>query len=286
MTQKLSRFWQEEDDPRAPKPHLPPPWETIRCDAERSVAAIVVSHRVRRKVSGRLHKQTIYGDTGKEVAGSRGTTYRYFVVRKAVEELKNSESGRFNGARIIDIVDAGVRDIVRSWIDEHGGDPSTAFVHGYPKRGRRGPEIRKVRLRVKRQFELMTKASTGYADLGNNHHIAIYRSDDGNIDYDVVSLLEASRRLIRREPIVKRKREGVTDFVMSLSSGDLLKFANDGGTKLSVVRSVWSNGQVVLADHNDATHETEFRRRAKTIVEVGGTKISVDPIGRIRPAND
>ena len=286
MTQKLSRYWQEEDDPRAPQPNLPPPWETIRSDAESAVAAIVVSHRVRRKVSGQLHKETIYRDTGEEIAGVRGTTYRYFVRRKAVEELKNSESERFNGTRIIDIVDDGVRDIVRSWVDKHGGDPSAAFVHGYPKRGRKGPEIRKVRLRVKQQIELMTKASTGYADLGNNHHIAIYRLADGTVDYDVVSLLETSRRKARHEPVVRRERGDGAQFVMSLSPGDSLQLTRNGETKLKIVESVWSAGPVVMVDHDDAEGATVFRPGAKTIVLSGGKKVSVDPVGRIRPAND
>ena len=286
MTQKLSRYWQEEDDPRAPQPHLPPPWDTIRSDTERAVAAIVVSHRVRRKVSGQLHKETIYRDTGEETTGKRGTTYRNFVRRKAVEELKNSESERFNGTRIIDIVDGGVRDIVRRWVDNHGGDPGAAFVHGYPKRGRKGPEIRKVRLRVKQQIELMTKASTGYADLGNNHHIAIYRLADGTVDYDVVSLLEASRRKARCEPVVRRDRGDGAQFVMSLSPGDTLQLTRNGETGLKIVESVWSAGPVVMVDHDDAEGATVFRPGAKTIVSSGGRKVSVDPIGRIRPAND
>ena len=286
MMQRLSRYWQEEDDPRAPQPHLPPPWETIRSDAERAVAAIVVSHRVRRKVSGQFHKETIYGDTGEEIAGGRGTTYRYFVRRKPVEELKNSESERFNGTRIIDIVDDSVRDIVRSWVDKHGGDPSAAFMHGYPKRGRKGPEIRKVRLRVKQQIELMTKASTGYADLGNNHHIAIYRLADGAVDYEVVSLLEASRRKARHEPVVRRQRGDGAQFVMSLSPGDSLQLTRNGETRLKIVESVWSAGPVVMVDHDDAEGATVFRPGAKTIVASGGRKVSVDPIGRIRSAND
>ena len=286
MTQKLSRYWQEEDDPRAPQPHLPPPWETIRSDAERAVAAIIVSHRVRKKVSGQLHKETIYRDTGEEITGARGTTYRYFVRRKPVEELKNSEAERFNGTRIIDIVDDGVRDIVQSWVDKHGGDPSAAFVHGYPKRGRKGPEIRKVRLRVKQQIELMTKASTGYADLGNNHHIAIYRLADGTVDYDVVSLMEASRRKARHDPVVRRERGDGAQFVMSLSPGDTLQTSDNGETNLRVVTGVWSNGQIVMCDNVDAAKATETRPGAKSIVSSSGRKLSVDPIGRIRPAND
>ncbi len=286
MTQKLSRYWQEEDDPRATQPLLPPPWKTIRSDAEKAAASIIVSHRVRKKISGQLHKATVYGDTDEEVEGGRGVTYRNFVRRKAVEVLKNSEAPRFNGTRIIDIVDDGVRDIIRSWVERHGGDPSAAFVQGYPKRSRKGPEIRKVRLRVKQQIELMTKASTGFADLGNNHHIAIFRLTDGTIDYEVVSLLEASRRKERREPVVKRVRDNGARFVMSLSPGDSLQLTRNVETRLKIVTSVWSEGRVVLVDHDDAKGTTEFRPGAKTIVSNGGKKVAVDPIGRIRPAND
>ena len=172
-------------------------------------------------------------------------------------------------------------------MNKHGGDAKKAFPP-YPKRGRKGPEIRKVRLRMKQQIELMTKTSTGYADLGNNHHIAIHRMPDGTIDYDVVSLLEASQRLVQREPVVRRERSDGMQFVMSLSPGDSLQLTGNGAAKLRVVTGVWSNGQVVMIDHNDATKikATEFRPGAKAIVANGGTKVSVDPIGRIRPAND
>ena len=300
MTQKLSRHWQEEDDPRAPRPHLPSPWETIRSDAERAAAAIVVSHRVRRKVSGQLHKETIYRDTGEEIADGRGTTYRVFVRRKPVEKLTNSESERFNGSRIIDIVDDGVRDIVQRWVDKHGGHPGAAFVDGYPKRGRKGPEIRKVRLRVKQQLELMTKASTGYADQGNNHHIAIYRLADGSHDYDVVSLMEASRRKARHEPVVNKKRGNAAQFVMSLSPGDVVEFQEGEEAGLWVMHGINSSGRPALARINDARpasataagrlrmdgkRET-FEPRFGGFMKRRPKKLSVDPIGRVRPAND
>ena len=286
MTQKLSRYWQDQDNPSAPSPSLPPPWRSIRSDAEKAVGNIVVSHRVRRKVSGPLHKETVYGDTGRDVPGKDGTSYRIFVRRKAVEDLKNSESDRLSGSRIIDIVDDGVRDVVRRWIEDRGGDPKVAVKQGYPKRGRNGPEIRKVRLRMKRQIDVMTKASTGYAALGNNHHIAIYRLPDGSVDFDVVSVLGATQRLARREPVVRRNLGDGSQFLMSLSPGDLLQFTKHEEMKLRVVASLWDNGQVVMHDHNDATGATVFRPRAKRIISDRGRKVSVDPIGRVRPAND
>ena len=282
MTQKLSRYWQDEDNPRAPQPHLPPPWKTIRSDAERAVASIVVSHRVRRKVSGPLHKETVYGDTGEDDSGNGGPTYRYFVTRRKVEELTKADLTEKNR----DLwPDQKVREIVEAWVNKYGGDPKKAFPP-YPKRGRKGPEIRKVRLRKKQQINLMARVSTGFADPGNNHHIAIYRQPDGAVDYDVVSLLQASRRKVGREPVVRREGGDGAQFVMSLGSGDSVQVNDNGDTKLRVVTSVWSNGQVVMVDHIDATKATESRPGAKAIVSNGGRKVSVDPIGRIRPAND
>lgn len=283
MTQRLSRYWQAQDDYNAPQPHLPPPWAAIRMDAERAVADIVVSHRVRKKLSGPLHKETVYGDTGENVTGKTGQTYRYFVSRRKVEDLSKSDLREKNK----DLwPDQKLREIIESWVNaQGGGDPKKAFPP-YPRRGRKGPEIRKVRLRKKQQVDLMAKASTGYADLGNNHHIAIYLLQGGAVRHEVVSLLEASRRLARQDSIVRRERGDGAKFLMSLSPGDSLRLVRDGKESVRVVSSVWGNGQVVLTDHNDAVKVTEFRPRPKTIVSNGGKKVSVDPIGRIRPAND
>lgn len=117
-------------------------------------------------------------------------------------------------------------------------------------------------------------------------HIAIYRLPNGAVDFEVASLLEVSQRLARRESVVRRDRGGEAQFLMSLSPGDMLQLPKDGAMKLRVVTSVWNGGQVVMRDHDDASGMTEFRPRAKTIVSDGGRKISVDPIGRVRPAND
>ena len=179
MTNSLSRYWQAEDDRRVPDPPpLPQPWSSIRADAERAAAKIVVSHRVRKKLSGALHKETIYGDTGVEQVRRDGTIYRYFVTRKKVEDLTKSDLADKNS----DLwPDRELRDIIADWVAKRGGDPKKSFPP-YPKQpGRRGKIIRKIRLRTKQQIDLMAKVATGYADLGNNHHIAIYRLPNGAV---------------------------------------------------------------------------------------------------------
>jgi len=278
MTQKLSRYWKDKDNPRVQKPNLPPPWETIRNDAEKAVQDIVVSHRVRKKISGRLHKETIYGDTGEEET-TDNVTYQYFVTRKKVEALSQKELKE----QICD--DRGVGTIVKDWVEDHGGDPKTAFKNSYPTVGEHGPQIRKVRLRIKRQSKTMTKASTGYADLDGNHHIALYQLPNGKIDCEIVSLLRASQRLASREPVIQREHSGSAKFIMSLSKGDSLKLTEDN--KIVIVESIWSSGQITIVDHSDAKGSSKKQPKARSLLlRNKAKKISVDPIGRVHSSND
>lgn len=279
MTNALSRYWQAKDDPRVPDPPpLPPPWPSIRADAERAVDDIVVSHRVRKKLSGPLHKETIYGDTGEEQADGRGPVYRYFVTRKKVEALSNVE--------LAEIRDEEVRRIVSEWVAEHGGDPKRAFQQAYPKRGRKGPPIRKVRLLKKQQIKLMAQVSTGYADLGNNHHIAIYRMSNGRADFEVISLL-AAQRCAQDGIAVRRQHDNGGTFMMSLSLGDALVFSELAEDEIWIVNKLSANGQVSLRRHIDAgSMDKLWSPNATTFTEKGVRKLSVDPIGRKRWAND
>ena len=284
MTQRLSRYWQARERRDVQRPILSPPWETIRADAERAVADIVVSHRVRKKVSGQLHKETNYGDTQTDMATKFGV-YRQFVTRKKVEDLSKSELAKIPEEDGEGIRDDNVRKTVVRWVEAHGGDPKKAFPP-YPKCSPNGPEIHKVRLLSKQQKGLMAQVGTGYADLGDNHHIAIYRLPSGKTDFEVVSLFEASRRLARREPVVKRERGDGAQFVMSLSPGDTLDFPDGDKVGIRIVQGVWDSGQVVTHEHLDATGATVWRPNTNSIVKQNAKKLSVDPIGRIRTAND
>jgi len=284
ITQILSRYWQDRDVPGGARPQLAPPWPTIRIDADAAVKRIVVSHRVRKKVSGPLHKETVYGDKKRDVTTKSGT-YRQFVTRKPVSVLSEGELAAEPDANGEGIADRRVREIVRQWVADHGGDPKKAFPP-YPKLTAAGPEIRKVRLLSKQQMSLMAPVATGYADFGNNHHIAIYRTPDGRIESNVVSLFEAARRLARHEPVIRHNRGDGAKFLMSLSPGEVLSLPAGDDLDIWTVTGVWASGRIVLEESIDANHTTTTRPKAASLVAKGCRKISVDPIGRIRPAND
>lgn len=272
--QKLSRWYKEKEEGK--KPHLAEPWPKIREDADRAVGQIIVSHKVRKKVSGALHKETIYGNTNIDEKTKSGT-YRVFVTRKKVDVLSKTE--------IENIVDDNVRQIIRDWVAEHGGDPKKAFSN-YPKIGQSGHEIRKVRVRSKQQLSLMAPVSTGYADLGNNHHVAIYRDKIGGIDFEVVSLFEVARRLAKHEQIVRRTREDGAIFLMSLSQGDTIQFPEGNLAGYWVVQGSWASGQIVLWRSTDAKGFSVYRPTASSLVKSGACKVAVNPIGEVKLAGD
>lgn len=277
VTNRLSRYWQQRDDRSAQRPHLPPPWPSVRKDAEHVVAGIVVSHRVRKKVSGPMHKDTTYGDAGQDVTRS-GTTYRQFVTRKPIETLTPKE--------ITKIRDPKIREIVSEYVANNGGDAKKAFSD-FPVLSPKGPKIRKTRIFLEQQQSLMTKTTTGFASLGNNHHLAIYRRQDGKAAFEIVSVHEASKRLARQESLVRRKKDGCS-FVMSVSLGDTIKIPGGEKAGFWVAHILSANGQIYFRRIEDASPngESKWGPKPSTLLEEGAQKLSIDPIGRIRSAND
>ena len=279
FVKKLSD-WHKLRETGARPPQFPAPWSGLFENAKTKVAEIVVSHRTRRKVSGALHAETIMGDTGWDEKTKSGI-YRQFVTRKAVERLSKSE--------IEAIRDPGIRDIIARHVAERGGDPKKAFPP-YPRlrssNGADGPEIRKARLLVKQQLALMVRSGTGYADAAANHHIAAFRKMDGSIASEIVSLQQAANRISARKPVINRRGPDEALFVMSLAAGDIVEFPQDHShCGLRVVTSVWSSGVVVTEAINDAAGNP-WRPSISSIVNSGARKVSVDPIGRVRPARD
>lgn len=279
FVKKLSD-WHKLRETGARPPQFPTPWNGLFEATRTKVAEIVVSHKARRKVSGALHAETVMGDTGHDEKTKSGI-FRQFVTKKAVERLSKLEMQA--------IRDPAVRDIVASHVAGRGGDPKKAFPP-YPRlpgsNGAIGPEIRKARLLVKQQLALMVRAGTGYADAAANHHIAAFRKADGSVVSEIVSLHEAANRISARKPVVSRNGHDGASFVMSLAAGDVVEFPK-GHTHagLRVVTSVWSSGVVVTEAINDADGNP-WRPSIGSIVSSGARKISVDPIGRVRPARD
>ena len=278
LENQLSRYHHKMDDIHARRPHFGPPWSDFRQSVEESLNQIIVSHKVRKKLSGAIHEGTYFGKTQK----SEGD-YHYYVVRKPVEGLTDGEINRIRDDRI--------REIIEEYIKNNGaGSLKKVEEIGYPRlpsqKDRHEPEIRKVRILEKAQPKTMMEAASSWVKTGNNHHISVYRLPNGKGVGEVVSLLQARKRLARKQPIVNKTHpEHGGELVMSLSKGDLVFFPKgENGQHYFKVLKIVHDGRVYFIDHRDVNDSKSMGKGPNTLIEANAQKVSIDPIGRITKA--
>jgi CRISPR-associated endonuclease Csn1 len=273
---------------------LEAPWSHFRDSVTRAVAGIKVSHRVRRRVSGALHEDTHYGPVHeKTIDGSTVQRPGEFVVRKSIESLTPS--------MIEDIRDPTIREIVIARLKQHGVSFGRGIKGGIPKEVWREPlamasgvPIRKVRI-IKRDDTIRPiRGGSVYVKPGSMHHLCIFEwTEKGKKKRGAVfvSTLDAIERIKRHEPIISREhpdRPGAR-FIMSLSSGEIVQDLKGKGTGLFVFSTAAStSGQMWFLGHAEArpsSAATTYSVKATTM-SPDARKVTIDPLGRIRWAND
>jgi len=295
---------------RGTKEQLPPPWPHFRNDVETVIDGIKVSHKAVRDISGALHDETIYGSTSKPHRASDKQGERphangwieedgVFVFRKPIEALTLS--------MVNDIRDPQVKAVIIERLAEFGLDSSQKkpipkevwkaplFLKRKSGRTSSNPSpIRRVRV-IKRDLTIQTiRGGSACVKPGNTHHIAIFElpAKEGKKpkrELIAVTMLEATQRARKGEALVSRVHPTIPEakFLFSLSWGEMISAEINGRDDLYVFRTAASTtGQMAFVSHTDARPSkdvTLFRPRANTL---DAQKVIVDPLGRIRNAND
>jgi CRISPR-associated endonuclease Csn1 len=290
FTQKLSRYWQMKDDPRAAgaeKPKLPPPWANIRGDAERAADAVIVSHRVRKKVSGSLHKETVYGDTGEtKLSGKTELALISERIELASLTMADIENDSLEGKGYF-IIDQKTRERLRERVKSAGGDLKAAWAQPLFQ-GDGGTQIKKVKCLKGRQKSTLRGVHNGWVDPEAKHHLSIVQYPDGAIEGRIATLFDVARRVSRKEPIVERSLPKNGNVLFTLHKGDTVALSHSGHTYWAV-RELKTNGQLTLVPVEEARPTKQaknYKPTAPSFVKLGARKVSIDPIGRVRPAND
>jgi CRISPR-associated endonuclease Csn1 len=273
-----------------------PPWDAFLDDARRAVDAINVSSRVSRKLSGKLHQETIFSKP-KPSQDKHGRVVQVHHVRKRLESLSKHE--------VAEIVDDRVRAIVDRKLCEIGGTPDKAFSdrnnHPYltSKQGRIVP-IHKVRIRTgAHPIEIGVGSKRRLVNPGSNHHMEIVAvlDDAGNEtrwEGHLVSMFEATQRRRRGDPIIRRHYGDNEKFKFSLGGGEYVTMEHETG-KIQLFRvAVISHGRLEFRLHNDARPITlvkkisggRVRRSPDALRKARTRKVVVDPLGNVLPAND
>jgi CRISPR-associated endonuclease Csn1 len=273
---------------------LPDPWPQFRQSVKDAVARIHVSHRVQRRVSGGLHEDTYYGPVHeKKLDGTIVQTPGEFVVRKSLESVTSS--------MIEDIRDLSIRQIVIDRLKEHGVSFGRGVKGGIPKEVWRpqlamksGVPIRKVRI-IKRDETIQPiRGGSVYVKPGSMHHLCIFEwTEKGKKKREAffVTMLDAIECIRSKKPIIQRthpNRPGAK-FIMSLSRGEIVMDIKGKGTGLFVFNTAAStSGQMWFLRDTDARKSSEAKPvsvKASTVSPMA-RKVTVDPLGRIRWAND
>lgn len=190
-------------------------------------------------VRGQLHKETVFGrrkPQGKEEA---------FHVRKEVNGLKDNQVKKIVDDRVRDIItrarekekllnkeienlkkqkrkeDEAGEQRIEEQINELRRQINDAFT--LPNRRGEKVPVRKVRIRERLgNTELLkpTKNIQQYVNPRNNHHVLIYKDQEGTLREDVVSLWVAAERMTQGQSPYQLPPDG-TEIVSTLEVNDM-----------------------------------------------------------------
>ena len=264
------------------------PWGTFREDVAKRIASVNVSHRVERKVRGALHEETLYGPTENPDE---------WVVRKSVDSLSAAEIDRIRDSGIKSIITDALRDAGLEY--GRGKKPNAKKMKEVLSSGLSMPSgvpIKKVRL-IKPEKTIAPLREEGsqsqaYVKPGSTHHLCVFEYEEkGKTKRDAVfvTMLEATQRIKRGEPIISRIHPERPDakFVMSLSSRELVLVENDGKSLLLQFKTAASTqGQIYFSSSTDARKSSDQEKLVFSANTLRGKKITICPLGRIRWAND
>lgn len=297
-TQKHLRALAASKYSRDPNQKFDAPWPGFRDEMTRKVNGILVSHRVTRRVSGQLHEETNYGPTG--LKDDKGQCF--YAYRKHLADL--------TGAMVAKIIDPVVRRVVTERMLEFNFDPETNSDKKpkkecwnqplYMPNPKGGPktQIKAVRIRevMNNMIEIDDNTSEPYRAVspGSNHHIEIIevRDKKGTTKWEgkTVTLFDAVRRIRMGEHVIRKDHGTEKKFVCSLSKNESFMLEVDGCFILHRLQKFDQNGVLVFRPHTHAGKLSDkdlpplIQRKKPSTLK--GYKVTVDPLGRIRRAND
>ena len=229
----------------------PMPEGEFRAEARKHLAEVLISIKAKNKVMtrntnrikvrgghidqvqltprGPLSNETIYG------MGKDGNC----TQRVAVSENLNLSA----------VIDRTIAQILQQRLDQCNGDKKAAFgnLDENPiwQNEAKGIAIKKVKVRILKQGvplhakrdnrgEVMLDKTTGqaapcdYVQTANNHHIAIYRDEDGNLQERLVTFLEAVTRANNGDPVIDRnyRRQDGWQFQYTMKMNEYFVFPN------------------------------------------------------------
>ncbi|WP_158729486.1 type II CRISPR RNA-guided endonuclease Cas9 [Flavobacterium sp. I-STPA6A] len=149
--------------------------------------------------------------------------------------------------KIDKVIDIGLKTILQNRLNEFGNDPKKAFVNldenPIWQNKEKGIAIKRVTisgvsnaqaLHTKKDHfgnEILDKNSkpipVDFVSTGNNHHVAIYRDEKGNLQEEVVSFYDAVVRRNLGLSVINKTHEKGWEFLFSMKQNEFFIFPSD-----------------------------------------------------------
>jgi CRISPR-associated endonuclease Csn1 len=240
---------------------------------------------------------------------------RYTIRKKVDKDL-----------RLDKVVDVGVRRILQERLKQYGNDPAKAFANLAENpiylNEEKGITIQTVTVTgVSNAVPLHTKKDhfgnlilddngkeipTDFVSPSNNHHVAIYRDGDGNIQESVVSYMEAVLRKNAGLPVVNRHHPEGWELLFTLKQNEFFVFPDeqtgfdpngidllDPANYAEISRQLYRVQKIATRmyyfrhhlettlDTAPETRNTTWRRVQTPSGLIGAVKLRLDVLGRI-----
>jgi len=163
-----------------------------------------------------------------------------YTIRKDVKSFTDIK-------QIEKVVDVGMRQVLLNRVEEFSGNVKKAFenIDENPILNKNGKTIKRVTilgisnaesLHEKRDKdgklildENGKKQPADFVNTGNNHHVAVYRYAEGNLQENVVSFFEAVTRRNLGQPIIDKEYKSSEgwEFLFSMKQNEYFVFPNE-----------------------------------------------------------
>lgn len=226
--------------------HFPKPWDSFREDAEKAIEQILVSHKKQKSIltvrthttkkgdktyknigvaaRGQLHKETVFG---KRQAPNSEQAYH---IRKPIDSLTTEK-------QLEKVVDQTIKQLIFKRIHALGGfvkgkiPAETFFVIDddgvkqpqifLPNKNGNPVPVLKVRMRENIGGAEQLKDDTNqWVNPRNNHHVLIYKDENGNLQEDVVTFWTVVERKRKGYPVYQLPADG-KEIVTTLQINDM-----------------------------------------------------------------
>ena len=295
ITTEIQKAWPQK---RPSEIYVDRPWDGFEDDLAEAISQVNISHRVQRKVKGQLHKESFYR---KQTQGKYKGKY---TIRKTLDStFKVSTAKR--------ICDNTTRRLVIQRLNNFNSNPKKAFlepIYLTDKDGKNASKVARVTIWEDYKDDNMLEIRPNvFVVRPENHHIEIFkRKSASQVEFRCKTwdLWDVNNRIKNKEPITIKRHPEFTDFdfVMSLSKGETVELNGKNGRRtLARVKEIGKDTnegkstdlhlwEVQVAKIvGRITQETPNAYRVRSMNDFKNLeirKVTVDPFGRIRRAND